>query len=95
MAERTHLFTDDDIKKILSEQSDIRTQLAEAATNLTWIVKNYDAQCKDTENSKKEISNIKIILWKYIGIGIGAGLGINLVLSIAVYIATGGKVMLA
>ena len=31
MAERTHLFTDDDIKKILSEQSDIRTQLAEAA----------------------------------------------------------------
>jgi hypothetical protein len=90
--DRTHLFTDEDIKKILSEQSDIRTQLAEAATNLKWIVNNYNKQCADTESLKTELSNLKSLVWKYIGIGIGLGVGINLALSIAIFLVSGGKV---
>jgi hypothetical protein len=94
MTDNAHLFTDEDIKKILSEQADIRVQLEQAATNLGWVVKYYNKQCTDTESLKKDLNDFKITIWKYIGIGIGAGLGINFALSIAVFIATGGKAVL-
>jgi len=92
MAERTHLFTDDDIKKIMSEQVSIRTDLVEAATNLKWIVNNYNKQCADTESLKIEVSNLKSLIWKYIGIGMGVGIGINLALTVAIFVMSGGKV---
>ena len=82
-------FTDEDFKKILTTQGDIQKDVAVANTNLEWIVKNYQNQCKELETLKttcdtlqKELNSLKSEVWKYIGIGIGAMAVVSILVSL-------------
>jgi hypothetical protein len=82
-------FTDEDFKKILTTQGDIQKDVAVANTNLEWIVKNYQNQCKELETLKAtcetlktELGNLKNEVWKYIGIGIGAMAVVSILISL-------------
>lgn len=85
MAATQHYFTDDDIKKISQVQGQIQTDIAVATNNLNWIITTYKNQGVEIESLKnkvedlrKEIGNIKITVWKYIGMGAGAVIAIEL-----------------
>jgi uncharacterized membrane protein YukC len=75
-------FTEDDFKKILTTQGDIKTDVAVATNDLKWIIDNYKNQCKEIEDLKTTVENLKTDFWKYIGIGIGISITVSLFISL-------------
>lgn len=89
MADQSQFFTDADIKTIISTQGEIKTAVAVATNNLTWIIENYKNQCKEIEGLKKDVkdlqdlyNNLKSEIWKYVGMGVGAATVIYLLIAL-------------
>lgn len=81
-----HRFTDDDISKLITTQSDISANVAVAKNNIEWIVKTYNTQCEKVTTLQKEVGDLKSEIWKYIGIGIGASAGISFTIAVLPYL---------
>ena len=82
-------FTDDDIKQIVDAQTTITANLAAASTNLAvasnnidWIVKTYSTEYKKITDMQLEVSDLKAIFWKYIGIGTGISISVSFVITL-------------
>ena len=82
-------FTDDDIKQIVDAQTTITANLAAASTNLAvasnnidWIVKTYSTEYKKITDMQLEVSDLKAIFWKYIGIGAGISISVSFVITL-------------
>jgi polyhydroxyalkanoate synthesis regulator phasin len=97
MAESTYqFFTDEDFKKILNTQGDIQKDVAVAANNLNWIIENYKNQCKEMEQLRTEVDNLKTKyndlkaeVWKYVGVGAGAVTAIYLFIAVFQFFRSG------
>jgi len=79
-------FTDETISKLIDTQSKISEAVAVTATNMVWMIKTYNAQCEKLTTLQKEVGDLKIDFWKYIGIGIGASAGISFFIAVLPYL---------
>lgn len=88
LSEKTdyHRFTDEDVSKLISSQSEISSNLAVATNNIVWIVKTYNTEYEKLTTLQKEVGDLKSTIWKYIGIGLGASATISFVIAVLPYL---------
>jgi len=86
LKEANHLAVCENGKAALIAEKDTIILAAALEKSLSVIQKAVDTLDNQIVIQKREISDLRTELWKYIGIGIGASAGVSFAISIAIYL---------